>query len=378
MDNIHANQRNGNGNGNNGKKKNKNNRNQRILTNQIKKSVMLNKRLLFGFPKEDWPRPLSYINGGFCMNQVNRKSSTGGVSEGNSTIKMFEFQWSLEYQQVHEEFLRVQSTGDANQLCLFISRHPHHMEALLQLAMVFARTGQMDRAADLVRRCLYYIEQVHVEQFKPYEHPCLLDITQQENKIYYLALFRHMQISGMLGCPKVASSIGKYILSLDPAGDPVHTLLFLDHYFLTSGNHTEVALFCSTSAGSVLLQENSVGSDMVNNDDDGVKLAEESTFVPSHIISDVLPNWSLSLSLSLFLSEVDSGTGHLKPKSANVLSPSVTTLSPSQIALHKACHQFPFMIPLSLSSAMADDKTRRNWKVILEHPYFEAFSTQDR
>ena len=349
----------------------KRDRTRRVLVNQMKKMTTLNKKLLFGNPKDEWPRPLSFINGGITMRKVESKSL--GNQSNPLLENMFEIQWSREYQQLQKEYLQVQSTGDANQLCVFISHHPHHLEALLQLAMVFARTGQMDRATDLVRRCLYYIEQCHIEQFKPYEYPCGLDINQTENKIYFLALFRHMQISGMMGCPRVASSIGKFILSLDPTQDPVHTLLFLDHYFLSSGCHSEINSFCSDLAGTVLLQEYGWGCD---NDEE--RLSSNDLLRRPANLNEALPNWAFSAALSGYLIEEKSNVRRLKPKSANVLSPSVAQLSPAQSAFVMACKRFPFMIAMSLSAAIVADKTKRNWKSILEHPFFDAFATEER
>ncbi len=70
----------------------------------------------------------------------------------------FRFQWSDEYASLHRQYCIVQNSGDANRLVLFLSRNPFHVDGFLQLAMVFARTGQMDRAAELVRRCLFCLE----------------------------------------------------------------------------------------------------------------------------------------------------------------------------------------------------------------------------
>ena len=376
---------------NNTRNKTKHTRNRRIMTNQLKKTGTLShKRLLFGSPKEDWPRPLSFINGGICMKQLKRESPL-------CSMVSFEFQWSTDYLHLQEEFHRIQSSSDCNQLCLFISHHPHHTEALLQLAMVFARTGQMDRATDLIRRSLYYLEQTHIEPFKPYEYPCFIDITREENKSYFFTLFRHMQISGMLGCPKVASSIGKYILSLDVLHDPVHTLLFLDHYFLASSNHAEMMIFCTASTGEILLHgglydeacpTNSGGDEDIKDTKD---TKDDTTSSSAHIcttgdlmsvnpqtLSEVFPNWAYSLALSHHNHEESIGTKHLKPQSAHVLSPTITTYSPSQELLITACRRFPFLLVMSLSEAMKEDTMRRNWKVLLEHPFFVAFGSEAR
>ena len=334
---------------NNGKK----NRMRRIIENETKKKVTLHRKLIFGSPKDDWPQPSSFVNGGICMKEVSQKMS----KESTSGFSIFEIQWSDDYRTQHNEFVGVQGSGDANQLCYFISRHPNHSEALLQLAMVFARTGQMDRASELVRRCLYILETSHSEKFKPFAEPCLLDISREENKVYFSSLFRHMQISGMLGCPKVASAVGKYLLSLDPWGDPLGTLLFLDHYFISCGNFDDIKNFCNTDTFCTLFPD----------------LCEEHI----HGIDDILPNWALTACLGMYFEEVESGEKHLKPKSSNVLAPECIKMSPSQMALVKACKRFPFMIPMAFFSIKKVDKFKRNWDQVFSHPYFVTFATQD-
>ena len=52
-----------------------------------------------------------------------------------------------------------------------------------------------------------------------------------------------MQMSAMLGCPSVASEIGKILLSLDPLNDRYNILLTLDFFFLSSGKYNEIFNF---------------------------------------------------------------------------------------------------------------------------------------
>ncbi|CAN0515605.1 unnamed protein product, partial [Scytosiphon promiscuus] len=84
-------------------------------------------------------------------------------------------------------------------LASFAYRAPYHADALLQLGMVFAHTGQashacMDRASEFVGRCLYVLESAATESFRPVEGACRLDATLDVNKTYFAAMFRHMQV----------------------------------------------------------------------------------------------------------------------------------------------------------------------------------------
>jgi Transcriptional repressor TCF25 len=64
----------------------------------------------------------------------------------------FTYKWSSDYARTQRAFETVQATADPNNLAILVSQCPHHTDALLQLAMVFAHTGQMDRASEFIRR----------------------------------------------------------------------------------------------------------------------------------------------------------------------------------------------------------------------------------
>ncbi|CAM9276726.1 unnamed protein product, partial [Ectocarpus fasciculatus] len=200
-------------------------------------------RFVFGMPKDEWLKPPSYAGGGVGMRAVRAPVDmcTGDVSLGARLRgrTFYQFVWADEYVRVNEQFSVIQRSGDANRLVVFLSQNYYHMEGLLQLAMVFARTGQMDRASDLVRRCLYCIHCAEAEGFRPCAASALLDPAVLENKIYFAAVFRHMQIVGMLGCPSVAANIAKLLLSLNPFGDTAHVLLCLDYYLISAGEYED-------------------------------------------------------------------------------------------------------------------------------------------
>ena len=77
-----------------------------------------------------------------------------------------------------------------------------------------------------------------------------MDSTSSENAPFFSTLFRHMQMSAMLGCPSVAAEIGKILLSLDPLNDRYNILLTLDFFFLSSGKNKEIFDFVGISSRS--------------------------------------------------------------------------------------------------------------------------------
>ncbi|CAN0535230.1 unnamed protein product, partial [Ectocarpus sp. 12 AP-2014] len=134
------------------------------------------------------------------------------------------------------KFEAIQGMHDPNFLASFASRAPYHADALLQLGMVFAHTGQasMDRASEFVGRSLYVLESATMEAFRPVDGACRLDATLEVNKTYFAAMFRHMQMAGMVGGARTALEVGRLLLSLDPLGDPMGCLLALDSHALAS------------------------------------------------------------------------------------------------------------------------------------------------
>eukprot|EP01041_Mallomonas_annulata_P006131 gene6131-12416_t len=191
------------------------------------------RKFIFGQPKEEWSRPPSYIGGGIGMDRYIPSTVVTDKEHINHGCPMwFRFNWSEEYKRLHEQYIDIQNSNDVNILLLFLSRNPHQAEGLLQLSMIFARTGHMDRAMDLIRRTLYFLECSMLESFKASRTNRRLDSSLLENNPFFIALFRYMQMSLMLGCPVVAANIACFLFSLDPVNDPMCTLLALDHMFL--------------------------------------------------------------------------------------------------------------------------------------------------
>lgn len=208
-------------------KQTRNRKDHALRTNGPRANVY--RRSMFCFVQNDWPsKPPSYIAGGLRM--------VLDSSCGRSTT--YKFEWSPEYVELQKKFEGVKNSEDANMLVVFLSQNQYHHEALLQLALIFAKCGYMDRATDLIKRCLYYFDCIRIDSFKPHLGTCRMDPTVPENESYFLALFRYMQVSSMLGIPTVAANISKIILSLDREGDSYFTLLRIDSQLLTSGQYS--------------------------------------------------------------------------------------------------------------------------------------------
>jgi len=64
-----------------------------------------------------------------------------------------------------------------------------------------------------------------------------LDYRRQENRAFYLALYRHMTYVGSRACYRTALELCKVILNLDPTGDPLGIILVVDFFALRANQH---------------------------------------------------------------------------------------------------------------------------------------------
>ncbi|KAG5191759.1 transcriptional repressor TCF25-domain-containing protein [Tribonema minus] len=193
-----------------------------------------NRRLLLGPPKEDWSRPPSLVGGGLGMERAappawlprRQRAAHGGGAQ------WFAYRWSEEYARAQQRFEAAQATADPNNVALLLWQAPHHADALLQLGMVYAHTGQMDHASEFVRRCLYVLECAVLEPCKLASGRVRMDVTHPPNATLFGALFRHAQQCSMMGCRRTAMEVSHLLLSLDPIGDPMGALLCVDCHAL--------------------------------------------------------------------------------------------------------------------------------------------------
>lgn len=142
------------------------------------------RRYVFGAPSDDWLRPPAFVSGGIGMSKTrypavrSNKHSThhnaherhrGNKSASSGSIGVCEYytyEWSPEFTFLQQQYQYIESTGDANLLVMFLTHFQYHPHGLLQLALVYARMQQTDKAAELVRRALYVMECAALESFK--------------------------------------------------------------------------------------------------------------------------------------------------------------------------------------------------------------------
>jgi len=334
---------------NNNNNNNRGNANQRFgqgNRNGGRASNMTLRKLMFcNSPNDSWKKPPSYGLGGISMTKVNPPRWYVSNS-ADSKEQWYSFEWSKDFIKLHQKYQSVQSSGDVNRLVIFLAKNYYHFPGLLQLAMIYTSVqNSMDKAHDLIRNVLYIFECSFIESFKPAQavgYYCRMDFDSKENNFFFTSLFRHMQISNMLGCASLSADIAKLIFSLDPYRDPLNVLIHLDHFYLTDNNSDSILQW---------LGYNDSNKDALHTIKSPFALYSEND--TTLFVSD-LPTFWYSGALACFLKDGQGISDNL---------------------LQYAIKEYPFMIiPLLLKSNI--DIKSNNWKdttseienLLLKHP----------
>jgi hypothetical protein len=369
--------------------------------------IPANRRLLFGLPKDDWSKAPTIAGGGYSFIRTDSIPAYYAAAESVLGSKApagswFHLEWSEEYYRVHHSYELVQNTGDANQLVVFLSQYPYHLDGLLQLAMVFARTGQMDRASDLVRRCLFCLEISFCDTFRPTKgEGHRVDPTLQQNSALFTALFRHMQLTNMLGCPGVATDIGIFLYALCPEGDPMHTLLLVDHFMVCAGRFDQLLAWTGAASDAdsdmwsldriVAALENSnmcgcgywsstieiglspfslAALDPANASASSSSTSSRTSSAQPSLGLWCLPNWWFSLALAAFNEEFKQSRNAEYGGSVKMPGGGGSSCLSSAI-LQCALLQWPFILQQLVSSKKSGLEGKSlNWRTVLGCPFF--------
>lgn len=89
-------------------------------------------------------------------------------------------------------------------------------------------------AAELIEHALYAYESAFHSMFSLTNGNCRMDYRRQENRGFFIVLFKHAQFLAARACPRTALELSKLILSLDPENDPLAIILLIDFYALRS------------------------------------------------------------------------------------------------------------------------------------------------
>mgnify|MGYP003385622829 CR=1 FL=1 len=371
--------------------------------------TLYGRKWVFGSPPRPFSRTPGVKAGGYAMVKADTPAGIRLSTENPATdtvtdtvvgippweqeyyqnTQWYRYQWSSEYTQLQERYRDVQLSGDPNALFRFIAQYPYHAEAALQLSVVFARTGSMDRAAELVRHCINHLEYAFEPSFVPWSQYtdtssssnsssssssssssgsvmsgyARMDPACEGNALLFQALSKHLQISFMLGCPAVALNLALVVLSLDPLRDSMHMLLQLDYLLLSCGRHAALEAWYdhgllgyphdfSATPAPVKMSKCTVG--------------------------ESLPNWGYTLALSRFVQHEQEQE---KAEAEGSESPGGAVLGTNGGPIYRASHsvslvaavsRWPFVLTALLShlGTGAAGSMGLSWERITTHPLF--------
>ncbi|CAG9805699.1 unnamed protein product [Chironomus riparius] len=180
-------------------------------------------------PKESWPQ----INRtGLFMNIVPAPDISPTKNEKN--VIFFSFEHSQSYQTIQRKFLESVESIDSDNIVKIINMQPYHIDALIQLSELCKMSEDNSMAAELIEHALYAYESAFHSMFNLTNGNSRLDYRRQENRGFFIVLFKHAQFLASRACSRTALELTKLILSLDPINDPLAVILLIDFYSIRS------------------------------------------------------------------------------------------------------------------------------------------------
>ncbi|XP_062133404.1 ribosome quality control complex subunit TCF25 [Drosophila sulfurigaster albostrigata] len=149
-------------------------------------------------------------------------------------VQWFSFQHSQYYQGIQHMFLSALERIDSEFLITLIKRCPYHVDSLVQLSEVCKMTEDFALASELIERALLLLESSLHINFSLTSGNSRLDYRRQENRAFFIVLFKHAQYLEERACCRTAFEISKLLLSLQPDVDPLAMILVIDYYALRS------------------------------------------------------------------------------------------------------------------------------------------------
>lgn len=176
-------------------------------TLQANNSSVLKRPVSFGTAHGDWRRPPRLVGGGMGMHSYQQNPRPlpypyDNIEDQNDGVEWFTFVYSDTVERDLEDFSMIQQSGDLNALGVFIIHHPYVPEALRQYSTVLYQTNRMFEGMSLLKRCLYLFESSALASFWDRlgnGKVCFMDYEQRENREFFRAVFRLMQVSHIAG-----------------------------------------------------------------------------------------------------------------------------------------------------------------------------------
>ena len=133
------------------------------------------------------------------------------------------------------------SAGDPNYLAQRVAERPYHAPPLVALATFALRVGRKELAEPLLRRATTAYEvalNAGSERTRDLVKSVKLrvDACEGESALFFKALHVRARVASSSGAPETAANLLRFLLALDPSGDPCGVLLRLDADLLQAGD----------------------------------------------------------------------------------------------------------------------------------------------
>ncbi|VDM32497.1 unnamed protein product [Hydatigera taeniaeformis] len=181
-------------------------------------------------PKATWP-PL--VNYGQEM-KASTDASGGSV---------FAFTHNKEYSKHQKAFYALQDMVNPDTLSMVLSKAPYHVDTLLHLSDYLMHQDQSEAAVDMMERALYACQSSFHLTFNFATASCRMDYRVQENRSFFVAIFRYLFYVASRSCYRAALEYSKALLLLDPDNDPLAIVLGIDFLAISSEEYEFLTSF---------------------------------------------------------------------------------------------------------------------------------------
>ena len=183
-------------------------------------------RTVLTTPKPTWPD----LNRSFVGMSMS-------ANERDQGVRVYSWEHSRAYKQAQFQFSQAVASFDTQSLVALLRVFPWHVDTLLQLSAVSRYQGDLGQASDFIDRALFAMERSAASTFvsglTSQTGPPMCDFLRAENRAFWLAVHRNIDLYGRKGTWRTALEWCKLLFALDTS-DPHGILLWMDFLAIKS------------------------------------------------------------------------------------------------------------------------------------------------
>lgn len=173
-------------------------------------------------PKPTWPDlSRSFVGMSMSVSEPDKESG----------VRVYSWEHSRAYKQAQFQFAQAVGSFDTQSLVALLRVFPWHIDTLLQLAAVSRYQGDLGQVSDFIDRALFAFERSALATFvsglTSSSGPPMCDFFRAENRAFWLAVHRNIDLFGRRGTWRTALEWCKLLYALDTT-DPHGILLWTD------------------------------------------------------------------------------------------------------------------------------------------------------